>query len=257
MLGRNYRRVFYWASVVRRLEGEFPRECPLCGYQGRFAARGHPPRYDAVCARCRSLERHRLFYLALQSRPLGPGSSILHFAPEPVIASLLRRIGPVKTADIEPGKADLVLDIEKIGLPAESFDVAVANHVLEHVDDSLAISELFRILAPGGILIATVPLVEGWDATYENPQVVSSAARLAHFGRHNHVRWYGRDFRDRIRRAGFALTEFTASGEDCVRYGLVPGERIFFAAKPGSPNVLTADERMPSFARRSGLPEGG
>lgn len=232
MLRRACRRVGYWAAVVRQLEGAHPRECPLCGYRGGFAARGLPPRCDALCRRCGSLERHRLFYFALQSRPLKPGSLILHFAPEPTISFLLRRIGLVKTADIEPGKADLVLNIEKVDLPAESFDVVVANHVLEHVNDSLAIAELFRILKPVGVLIVTVPLIEGWDITYENPAILSPTDRQLHFDRHNHVRFYGRDFRDRIRHAGFTLTEFTGSGEDCVRYGLVRGERVFFATKP-------------------------
>jgi hypothetical protein len=58
------------------------------------------------------------------------------------------------------------------------------------------------------------------------------SARRLHFGRHNHVRFYGRDFRDRIRRAGFVLSEFAASGEDCVRYSMLRGERVFFATKP-------------------------
>jgi hypothetical protein len=232
MLRRIYRRVRYWAKVVRQLEGVHPKECPLCGYRGRFAARDVPPRCDARCRRCGSLERHRLFYFALQSRPLKPGSRILHFAPEPAIWSLLRQNGLVKTADIEPGKADLVLNIEKVDLPADSFDVVVANHILEHVDDRRAFAELSRILKPGGVLIVTVPLVEGWDVTYENPAIRTPDDRRLHFNRHNHVRFYGRDFRDRIRRAGFALSEFAASGEDCVRYSLLRGERVFFATKP-------------------------
>jgi SAM-dependent methyltransferase len=232
MLRRIYRRVRYWAAVIRYLEGVHARECPLCGYRGGFAARGLPPRCDACCRRCGSLERHRLFYFALQSRPLKPGSLILHFAPEPAVLFLLRRIGLVKTADIEPGKAELALNIENVDLPAESFDVVVANHVLEHVDDSRAIAELSRILKPGGVLIVTVPLIEGWDTTYEHPAIRSPTDRHLHFDRYNHVRFYGRDFRDRIRRVGFTLAEFAASGEDCVRYGLLRGERVFFATKP-------------------------
>jgi len=225
-------RIRYWAAVSKQSKGGYPRECPLCGYQGRFVTQGHPPRYDAVCRRCGSLERHRLLRLAFQARPFRPGSSILHFAPERSLSSLLREIGPVKTADVVAGKGDLVLNIEKLDLPAGSFDVVIANHVLEHVNDSLAIPELFRILTPGGTLVVTVPLIEGWDITYENPQITSPMDRHFHFGQYNHIRYYGRDFRDRICRAGFMLTEFVASGGDCVRYSLVRGERVFFAMKP-------------------------
>jgi predicted SAM-dependent methyltransferase len=109
--------------------------------------------------------------------------------------------------------------------------VIVANHVFEHVDDSLALPELFRVLTPGGVLIITVPLVEGWDSTYENAAVTSRADRHAHFGQYDHVRYYGRDFRDRVRRSGFSLSEFTSTGDQCVRYGLLRGERVFFGSK--------------------------
>jgi SAM-dependent methyltransferase len=171
--------------------------------------------------------------LALQSNPISQGASILHFAPEPVIAGLLRRFGTVKSADIRPGRADLTLDIERLDVPSASFNVIVANHVLEHVDDSLALPELFRVLTPGGVLITTVPLVEGWDSTYENAAVTSPADRHEHFGQYDHVRYYGRDFRDQVRRSGFSLSEFTGTGDQCPRYGLLRGARVFFGSKPG------------------------
>lgn len=48
--------------------------------------------------------------------------------------------------------------IEESDLPAESFDVVVANEVLEHVDEELrALDEMHRLLRRGGTLILTVP----------------------------------------------------------------------------------------------------
>lgn len=42
--------------------------------------------------------------------------------------------------------------------PDDSFDVVLASEILEHVpEDTQAISELVRILAPGGMLAVTVP----------------------------------------------------------------------------------------------------
>jgi SAM-dependent methyltransferase len=232
MLRRGYQRARYWAKVFRQSRNTPPRECPLCGFRGRFVTVGLPPRFGALCPKCKSLERHRLIYLALQSNPISQGASILHFAPEPVIADLLRRFGTVKSADIRPGRADLTLDIERLDVPSASFNVIVANHVLEHVDDSLALPELFRVLTPGGVLITTVPLVEGWDSTYENAAVTSPADRLEHFGQSDHVRYYGRDFRDQVRRFGLSLSEFTGTGDQSARYGLLRGERVFFGSKP-------------------------
>jgi SAM-dependent methyltransferase len=135
------------------------------------------------------------------------------------------------TADLEAERGDLALNLEDIVLPDGSFDIVIANHVLEHVNDGASLNELYRILRPSGLMIATVPLIEGWDATYENDRVTSAADRELHFGQWDHVRYYGRDFRDRIRAAGFGLREFAAAGEDVVRFGLLRGERVFFARK--------------------------
>ena len=40
-------------------KGVTPRTCPICGYHGLFQVFGTPPRYDARCGGCGSLERHR------------------------------------------------------------------------------------------------------------------------------------------------------------------------------------------------------
>lgn len=42
--------------------------------------------------------------------------------------------------------------------PGKSFDIALATDVLEHIDDdTTAAKELFRVLAPGGVALITVP----------------------------------------------------------------------------------------------------
>ena len=78
------------------------------------------------------------------------------------------------------------------------------------------------------------PIVEGWDRTYEDPAHASPAARTVYFGQYDHVRMFGRDVRDRIRNAGFSLSEFTAVEPEVARYGLVRGEKLFIATKPNS-----------------------
>ncbi len=73
----------------RALKPLYARECPLCGYQGMFSWYGRPPRVDAMCPRCHSMERHRQLWLWLQRQPrlLEP---VLHFAAEPVLERKLR-----------------------------------------------------------------------------------------------------------------------------------------------------------------------
>lgn len=228
----------YYLDVIRRMRGRMKRECPLCGYKGRFTAWGHPPRYDAECKRCGSLERHRLIKMVIDRDNLIPdGASVIHFAPEPIIGKLISHRTSYRTADIREGRADLVLNIEQLELSDNEIDVFIANHVLEHVNDAKAMPELFRALKPGGVLIVTIPIVEGWDGSYENPEITTPAGRAIHFGRFDHVRQFGRDFRDRLRAAGFVLDEYAADGADCVRYSLLPGERVFIARKPAAANI--------------------
>jgi SAM-dependent methyltransferase len=218
------------------MKGIFPRECCLCGFKGRFTAFGHPPRYDASCPQCHSLERHRQLSLWLNrnSDVIASHTSVLHFAPEEVIRRFVeQKTSHYKSADIEPGRADLVLNIENLSLADESFDLIICFDVLEHVDDRKALRELRRVLRPGGLALLHTPFIEAWTSTYENPSVQTDADRRLHFGQEDHVRYFGADVRDRISSAGFQLEEFMATEPDVSRYSLVRGEPIFIARKRG------------------------
>ena len=76
-----------------------------------------------------------------------------------------------------------------------------------------------------------VPICEGWEKTYENIAIKDPAQRELHFGQHDHVRYYGRDFIERMTNAGFEVTFYTAKPEDCIKYSLIRGEKIFVGKK--------------------------
>jgi SAM-dependent methyltransferase len=212
----------------------FPRVCNVCGYRGRFRAAGKPRRIDARCPQCGSAERYRLLALWLDRHGgFLRDAKVLHFAPEAGVTKMLqKRVGRYESADIAPGRAMRVLDIEAIAAADASYDCVVCSHVLEHVDDAKALSEIYRVLKPGGVVLIMLPVIEGWTATYENPAVISAEDRKRHYGQADHVRYYGADVRQRIASAGFALEEFTAEGPDVLTYALQRGEKVFIARKP-------------------------
>ena len=224
-------------AVLRRIAYRgSARACPACGRTARtFLPAGRDgARPDALCPWCGSLERHRFvcLFLVREAGIVTPAATVLHFAPERAMARAFRRLGArsVVTLDVEPGKADLAADAAALPFPAAAFGFVYCSHVLEHVlDDASAMAELRRVLAPGGVALIQVPIREG--ATLEDRTITTPEGRLAAYGQEDHVRFYGDDFPDRLRRAGLEVTVFTPAGlfsaEEIARYGLIPDEPLY------------------------------
>ena len=192
-------------------------QCPICE-QGAiaFLPSGKPPRPHVLCPFCGSRERARMTWLFLQERGvLHPALRILHIAPEACLRDRLKALsGVVYTAgdkhapgyEYPPGTLDL--DVTQLPFADGSFDLILCSHVLEHVqDDDAAMKELFRVLAPGGMAILMVPIDLQREVTDEDPTVTDPQERIRRFGQFDHVRTYGRDYVDRLRSAGFEVTE--------------------------------------------------
>jgi SAM-dependent methyltransferase len=194
----------------------------------------------ARCPRCGSLERHRLawLYLLAETDLVSPTTPkrMLHIAPEPSLKSRLAQEPQIAqlTADLDPTGVMVQMDVTDIQYPDNSFDVIYCSHVLEHVpDDVAAMREFVRVLAPNGWAILQVPI---WDAvTDEDPNVTDEAERTRRFGQRDHVRRYGRDYPERLARAGFQVTVDPYPrriGRACVeRFGLTLQEEIHLGRK--------------------------
>jgi predicted SAM-dependent methyltransferase len=205
-------------------------------------------RPNAKCPRCGSLERHRTLwlYLCRETNVLSADLALLHFAPEPAIEAPLRASRNLRytAADLEPARSNIVkADLTATPFADESFDVILCNHVLEHiVDDRAAISELYRMLKPGGRAIMQHPIDANRATTFEDASIVSPRDRLEAFGQSDHVRMYGRDFPDRLASVGFETEvhryEETVGHAEASRYalreqgGLARGSDVCVAEKP-------------------------
>lgn len=233
---------FLGRTVMRSL-GKFPRECPLCGYEGKFLGYGYPYVCDILCPKCGTLERHRLLTLANRNYDFFRDRDVLHFAPEKAIRDLVLKNRPrsYTTADLFASGVDRKENIEALTIGDNSFDLIICLHVLEHVNDGKAISELYRVLRPGGTLIAMFPICEGWDQTYEDPSRTTPTERLLHFGQHDHARFFGRDARDRLAAPGFVVEEYTAVEPYVSRFGLSRGEKVFICSRPSAEKSVALD----------------
>jgi SAM-dependent methyltransferase len=225
----------WWQDPRQFRTSGLPRTCPICGYRGVFISVGHPARWAARCLNCGSRERHRLLHLWITEGGGDKlaGKRILHFAPEKAFIRHMRGNTLYETADLLQAGVTHQVDITDTKLPASAYDVVMANHVLEHIpNDRAAMRELFRVLKPGGIALLTVPINATRHDTYENPAVTGATEQWAHFSAHDHVRYYGLDFADRLAEAGFQVDQFRVSPEDEVKYGLLRDEWITIARKP-------------------------
>jgi SAM-dependent methyltransferase len=158
-------------------------ECPVCGY------------IDAKCPYWGAFERHRLQYLAVKDvlqRRDPSRMRMLHFAPEPCFRALFRgRFGGYETVDLAMEDVDCNVDMRNLPFRDASYDVVMASAVLDYIpDDDTAITEIRRVLKPGGMAILPVSLASPTTIEYSEPNPYESG----------HVRSCGVDYFERYER---------------------------------------------------------
>lgn len=193
------------------------------------------PRENVLSPSTLSLERHRLLWLYLKNEtdfftaPL----KVLHFAPEQAFHKKFRKLKNLSytTTDLLSPLADVRADICDLPFEDDSYDVILCNHVLEHIpDDTQAMRELYRVLKPGGWGIFQIPQELNRDTTFEDDSITDKKERTKIFGQYDHVRIYGRDYFEKLRKIGFTVEEIDytdkLSSTENDRYRLALGEII-------------------------------
>lgn len=160
---------------------------------------------ELLCARCGSLPRDRRLYDLLKIEKLLHGR-MLDFSPS---RPLYRKFK--KTAGLEYFSSDFAnefisdyhFDITGIKQNDNFFDLILCYHILEHVtDDRKAMSELLRVLKPGGNLFLQTPFNEG--EMIENSAITTGDERKKYFGQQDHVRIYSVEgLSERLKQTGF------------------------------------------------------
>lgn len=198
------------------------------------------PRENVLSPSTLSLERHRLLWLYLKNRTnfFTTDYKVLHFAPEQAFYSRFRKLRNLEyiTTDLNSPLADIKADICNLPFDDDSFDIILCNHVLEHIpNDTKAMEELYRVLRPGGWGIFQIPQDLNRLGTFEDNTITDPRERAKIFGQYDHVRIYGRDYFDKLRKVGFTVKEedYTSklTQEQLDEYRLAEGEIIPFVHK--------------------------
>ena len=225
--------IFYYGNKV---------ECPIDGRTYRkFLPYGRlQSRPNALCPSSLSLERHRLMWLFLKNKTkfFTDNIQLLHIAPELCFMKIFERMENLNyiSGDIESPLAKVKMDVHQIPFEENSFDVVFCNHVMEHVaDDVKAMSEIHRVLKPGGWAIIQSPVYMYLDKTLEDPSITDPLEKERIFGQNDHMRKYGKDYGGRLRKGGFKVTEDyylnELSPKVRKRYALPEEEIIYFCEK--------------------------
>ena len=103
-------------------------------------------------------------------------------------------------------------------------------------DDIKAMSEIKRVLKPGGWAILQIPFFYPLkEKTFEDFSITDPKERERVFGQDDHVRMYGKDYPDRIRKSGLKVIEEnfvkTLSKEEIKKHALPEDEIIYRCEK--------------------------
>ncbi len=189
---------------------------------------------DKICARCGSLNRTRRLWQLLDKEFLKQGQTILDFSPSKSIYAKLKEQEEITyfSSDFDGSfAAQYSFDITDIDQPTEKFDLVICYHILEHIlDDTKAMSELYRVLKPNGVAIIQTPFKEG--DIYEDYSISSKEDRLKYFGQEDHVRVYSvESLKLRLENAGFTVEARTYNESEDNFHGFKTNETIMICRK--------------------------
>jgi SAM-dependent methyltransferase len=196
------------------------------------------------CLFCDSHDRERHLFMYFDKTGVWdrvPGGQVLHFAPEKNLSARLAASAPLRyvRADLFPAAAGVErIDATAIPYPEGTFDLLLANHILEHIPDyRAALAEFHRVLKPGGVAILQTPYSSLLKENFEDENIDTDELRLFFHGQADHARTFGAHGLIRsLQEAGFELRivhhRDLFDEEAAHRYGVNPSEDLICVVKP-------------------------
>jgi len=235
-------------------------KCPVCqkkveafstrnlNYEKNWAKYGFLYNFDDIetlnssqyfCPKCGASEVDRLNVLYLtrmfDQYQSGNTISVLDIAPTTPRKRFLRKYPQIQYQFSDEHNNDF--DYANLNdISQEAYDFFICSHVLERLaDDHKALSELFRILKPGGSGILIVLINLRIDKIREDSLVTDIGERWRRFGQDDHIRLYSkRGFVERVEKAGFTLHQYGVDffGEDVFsQHGISPKSMLYMVQK--------------------------
>lgn len=199
------------------------------------------------CPNCQSHDRERHLYMYMKELGLLSslaGKNMLIVAPE---VSFLKKIYSkeinVICGDLHPEKYShfninpfYKIDLTNLQFNDNSFDVVIANHILEHIENySKALSEIYRVMKPGAYAILQTPYSAAIYNNFEDYMIDSEELRIKYYGQEDHLRIFGLRLFDDIIHSGFDLHLYShrnvLSKYDATVYGVNFKENLILARK--------------------------
>ncbi len=204
----------YYCLYCKKSYGKFLHEGVKADVFKRYKVAGGGYKTNTRCPNCGSVDRARLLalFFELRTDAFRKKTDILHISPNKSIANFLianptvnhvvGALEPDQFAEYNP----IEMDVQKIPLEDNIFDIVICCHVIEHVDDdAAAMREIYRVLKPGGFAVLQVPLALNLNKTLEDKTLKTDKERKIAHGQVDHMRLYGIDYFDKLAAAGFRV----------------------------------------------------
>jgi SAM-dependent methyltransferase len=227
--------VFKTEPFLRRAYSLFFRgnkyHCTVC--EGSFDRFIQLQNGELLCPRCGSLPRDRRLYDLLKKENLLNGK-LLDFSPSRALYRKFKKSPGIEYFSSDFANefiADHQFDITAIKSGDNFFDLVICYHILEHITgDQKAMTELFRVLRPGGTMLLQSPFREG--EIFEDPSIITEEERNKYFGQKDHVRIYSVEgMSKRLSQAGFRVEVLQFKEQSFNRSGFSEKEMVMICKK--------------------------